>query len=167
MLLTRTSGSSPEDRGTKRLIVGSAAGALLLAVLAARRVPSLELPGSGWAWFAVGLLLVWVGLGLRIWAIVTLGRFFRRVVVVQEEHAVVCTGPYRLVRHPAYAGNLLLYAGIGLALGNLLSLAVLIVLPLAGLLPRIRVEEAELTRGLGEPYRRYAAETSRLVPGVW
>lgn len=42
----------------------------------------------------------------------------------------------------------------------------MIVLPLAGHLPRIRVNEAELTRGLGEPYRRYAAETSRLVPGI-
>ena len=94
--LTRTSGDAPEDRGTKRLIVGSAAAALLLGVLAARRVPSLELPGSGWAWFALGLALVWAGFGLRIWAIATLGRFFRRVVVVQEEHVVVRTGPYRL-----------------------------------------------------------------------
>jgi hypothetical protein len=101
--LTRTTGSAPEDRGTKRLIVVSAAAALLLGVLAARRVPSLELPGAGWAWFALGLALVWAGFGLRIWAIVTLGRFFRRVVVVQEDHAVVRTGPYRLVRHRSYA----------------------------------------------------------------
>ena len=132
MTLTRTSGSAPEDRGTKRLIVVSAAAALLLAVLAARRVPSLELPGTGWGWFVLGLALVWAGFGLRIWAIATLGRFFRRVVVVQDEHVVVRTGPYRLIRHPAYAGNLLLYAGLGFALGNLLSLAVLIVLPVAG-----------------------------------
>ncbi len=165
--LTRTSGSAPEDRGTKRLIVVSAAAALLLGALAARRVPSLELPGLGWGWFALGLALVWAGFGLRIWAIATLGRFFRRVVVVQEEHVVVRTGPYRLIRHPAYAGNLLMYAGLGFALVNTLSLAVLVVLPVAGHLPRIRVEEAVLTRGLGEPYRRYAAETSRLVPGVW
>jgi len=165
--LTRTSGDAPEDRGTKRILVVSAAAALLLGVLAARRAPSLELPGSGWAWFALGLALVWAGFGLRIWAIATLGRFFRRVVVVQDEHVVVQTGPYRLIRHPAYTGNLVMYAGIGFALVNLLSLAVLIVLPVAGHLPRIRVEEAELTRGLGEPYRRYAAETSRLVPGVW
>jgi len=167
VMLTRTSGSAPEDRGTKRILVLSAAAALLLGVLAARRVPSLELPGSGWAWFALGLALVWAGFGLRIWAIATLGRFFRRVVVVQEEHEVVRTGPYRLIRHPAYTGNLVLYAGIGFALVNLLSLAVLLVLPVAGHMPRIRVEEAELTRGLGEPYRQYAAETSRLVPGVW
>ena len=165
--LTRTSGSAPEDRGTKRLIVVSAAAALLLAVLAARRVPSLALPGTGWGWFVLGLALVWAGFALRIWAIATLGRFFRRVVVVQDAHVVVRTGPYRLIRHPAYAGNLLLYAGLGFALGNLLSLAVLIVLPVAGHAPRIRVEEAELTRGLGEPYRQYAEETSRLVPGVW
>ena len=77
------------------------------------------------------------------------------------------TGPYRLIRHPAYAGNLLMYAGLGFALVNLLSLVAPVVLLAAGHLPRIRVEQAELTRGLGEPYREYAAETSRLVPGVW
>ncbi len=77
------------------------------------------------------------------------------------------TDPYRLIRHPAYAGNLAMNAGLGFALVNALSLAMLIVVPLAGHLTQIRVEEAELTRGLGEPYRRYAAETSRLVPGVW
>ena len=165
--LTRTSESAKEDRGTKRLIVVSAAAALLLGVLAARRAPSFELPGTGWGWFALGLALVWAGFGLRIWAIATLGRFFRRVVVVQEAHVVVRSGPYRFIRHPAYSGNLLMYAGLGFALVNLLSLAVLIVIPVVGHLPRIRVEEAELTRGLGEPYRLYAAETSRLVPGVW
>ncbi len=65
--LTRPEGSAA-DRGTKRLIVVSVASALLLSVLAARRVPSLELPGGGWGWYAIGLALVWAGLGLRIWA---------------------------------------------------------------------------------------------------
>jgi protein-S-isoprenylcysteine O-methyltransferase Ste14 len=163
----RTAGRAPADRGTKRILVGSAVAALLLAVLAARRVPALRLPGSGWAWFALGLVLMWAGLGLRVWSVAALGRFFRRDVVVQERHIVVRDGPYRIVRHPAYAGNLLAYAGLGFALCNLLSLALLIAVPVAGHLPRIRVEESELSRTIGEPYRRYAAETARLVPGVW
>ncbi len=68
-------------------------------------------------------------------------------MIVQEAQTVVRSGPYRFIRHPAYAGNLLMYAGLGLALVNLLSLAVLIVVPVAGHLPRLRVEDAELTRG--------------------
>jgi protein-S-isoprenylcysteine O-methyltransferase Ste14 len=40
-------------------------------------------------------------------------------------------------------------------------------LPLPGLLLRIRVEEAELTCVLGDPYRRYQNATKRLIPGLW
>jgi protein-S-isoprenylcysteine O-methyltransferase len=75
-------------------------------------------------------------------------------------------GPYRFVRHPAYAGNLLAALGLGLALANWLSIAALVVLPLLGHLPRIRVEEAALEGALGEQYRAYEAETARLVPRV-
>jgi protein-S-isoprenylcysteine O-methyltransferase Ste14 len=57
--------------------------------------------------------------------------------------------------------------GIGLALGNWASLAVLIVVPTAGVIVRIRVEERALLEGLGEPYRRFAATRSHLVPGLW
>lgn len=102
-----------------------------------------------------------------MWAIAVLGRFFRRDVVVQEGQRVVTAGPYRLIRHPAYTGNLVVAAGLGLALVNGLSLALLVVVPFLGHLPRIRVEEAELERGLGAAYVRYEAVTRRLVPGVW
>jgi protein-S-isoprenylcysteine O-methyltransferase Ste14 len=42
-----------------------------------------------------------------------------------------------------------------------------VVLPLAGILVRIQVEERALVAALGDDYRQYAARTSRLVPGVW
>ena len=163
----RTAGSSPADRGTKRVVVGAMSVAIVLGWWLARAVPGAQLPGNGWVWLAIGVTLMWLGIGLRVWAIVVLGRFFRRVVVIQEGHRVVSDGPYGLVRHPAYAGNLLAAAGLGIALVNWLSLAVLIVVPLLGHLPRIRVEETELERGLGEAYRSYEARTYRLVPGVW
>lgn len=83
------------------------------------------------------------------------------------EQPVISTGPYAYVRHPSYTGLLLIVAGAGLAVGNWLGLALCVLLPLPALVVRIRVEEAELVRVLGEPYRRYAARTKRLVPGVW
>jgi protein-S-isoprenylcysteine O-methyltransferase Ste14 len=52
-------------------------------------------------------------------------------------------------------------------LENWASVAAMVVVPLAGLVRRITVEEAMLADSLGEPYRDYAATTSRLVPGVW
>lgn len=71
------------------------------------------------------------------------------------------------MRHPSYTGLLLTLTGLGLALGNWLSIALLVLLPLAGVLARIRVEERALLAELGEPYRRYAEERTRLVPYVW
>lgn len=52
-------------------------------------------------------------------------------------------------------------------LGTWLGLAALIVLPLIGMLIRIRVEESVLIEALGQEYVSYAAETRRLIPGVW
>ena len=61
----------------------------------------------------------------------------------------------------------MIVAGCGLTAGNWLALAVCALLPLPALLRRIQVEEAELTRVLGDPYRAYQARTKRLFPGVW
>ena len=96
-----------------------------------------------------------------------LGRSFRTTVEVDSGQPVVSTGPYRWIRHPSYLGLLLIMAGFGLALGGWLSLVAAVVLPLPALAWRMHVEEAELIRVLGEPYRAYRAHTARLVPRVW
>ena len=164
---TATRGDKEEDRGTKRILVGSLVVSLVLAALAAQHLTALALPGDGWDWLVVGAGVAWLGIGFRAWAIITLGRFFRRDVTVAADQYVVTTGPYRFVRHPAYAGNLLVAAGVGLMLGNAASVAILVAGTLIGHLPRIRVEEAALEAELGAPYREFAAGRRRLVPGVW
>ncbi len=115
----------------------------------------------------LGLALVVAGAALRIWSILTLGRLFTFAVTIQADHRVVDRGPYRILRHPSYAGGLVALAGTGIALDNGLSLAALLLIPLAGVLIRIPVEEGRLTRSLGHGYRAYAAGTWRLVPHLW
>jgi protein-S-isoprenylcysteine O-methyltransferase Ste14 len=112
-------------------------------------------------------VVIWVGLALRVWAVLTLGRSFSTFIQVDADQAVVTRGPYRWVRHPSYTGLLLIALGFGLGVGNWLSLAICAAIPLVGLLPRIAVEEAELARVLGDPYRSYQKATRRLVPGLW
>ena len=117
--------------------------------------------------FWVGIALILAGLLLRWYAIAVLGRLFTVDVAVHADHAVVRSGPYRYVRHPAYSGMLLTLLGIGLALGNALGLLALLGLAGIGFGKRIAAEEAILAAALGEPYRRYMRDTSRLVPFVW
>jgi protein-S-isoprenylcysteine O-methyltransferase Ste14 len=123
--------------------------------------------GGGWAPFVIGFAVLVAGILLRAWAILTLGRFFTPSVQIQQGQRVVESGPYRYVRHPSYTGMLVALIGLGIALDDWLSLLVLALLPLTGILVRIRYEESVLLDSLGDDYRDYAARTSRLVPGVW
>jgi protein-S-isoprenylcysteine O-methyltransferase Ste14 len=157
---TRGKGRRTHDRGTRVLVAISIGVAIAVAAAASSRTPSA-------AWPVAGVVVMWLGLATRIWAVATLGASFRTTVEVDPGQAVVSTGPYRWVRHPSYTGLLLIVAGFGLAQGNWLSLAVCLVLPLPALVRRIHVEEAELNRVLGEAYRSYQATTTRLIPGVW
>jgi protein-S-isoprenylcysteine O-methyltransferase Ste14 len=131
-----------------------------------RWVPALNLPGAH-ALGAVGVVVIWLGLALRVWAVVTLGRSFSTFVQVDAEQAVVTRGPYRWVRHPSYTGLLLIVLGFGLGAANWLSLVICVVLPALGLMPRMAIEEAEMVSVLGDRYRNYQRTTHRLVPGVW
>lgn len=110
--------------------------------------------------------MAWVGMLLRAWAVVTLGRSYTTNVAARSDQRVVTSGPYRLVRHPAYLGLLILLLGFGLSLGDLASAVVLVVLPTIAIVRRIVVEEAALQAGLGDSYIEYCGSHSRLIPGV-
>ncbi|HEX5189763.1 MAG TPA: isoprenylcysteine carboxylmethyltransferase family protein [Streptosporangiaceae bacterium] len=123
--------------------------------------------GGGRALVAFGEIVAVAGIALRIWAILTLDRFFTFVVGIADDHRVVQHGPYRVLRHPGYAGALLALAGAGFALGNWLSLVLIVVAPALMLGARIRVEETALAAALGSEYQSYASRTARMIPGVW
>jgi len=142
-------------------ITGAVVGALSLA-----RLTQFAL-GGGRALAVLGEVVAVAGIALRIWAILTLDRFFTFVVGIADDHRVVQHGPYRELRHPGYAGALLALAGVGIAVGNWLSLLLIVVVPALALGIRIIVEETALAAALGVEYQAYAARTARLIPGVW
>ena len=90
------------------------------------------------------------------------------VVKIQRErgHRVVSTGPYAYLRHPMYAGGLLMFVGMPLQLGSWLGLAALALLvPLLAV--RIVMEERTLAAEL-DGYRDYVERVHwRLIPLIW
>jgi len=158
-------GSRP-DRTLLVVIAFVAAGVAGGFALAAN-VHAAAIREGRWPLFVAGLVVMSAGVALRQWAIAVLGRFFTVDVRVQPGQPVVERGPYRWVRHPSYTGMIVTFVGLGLALGNWASLAVLAVVPAAGLVVRIRFEERVLLATLGEPYRRFAASRPHLFPGLW
>jgi protein-S-isoprenylcysteine O-methyltransferase len=117
--------------------------------------------------FSVGLLIMAAAQLLRWWSVATLGRLFTVNVAIRTDHRLIESGPYRSVRHPAYTAILLFHLGSALCFGNALSLVALMVPSTIALLKRMRVEEAVLESGLGQPYREYMARTKRLIPGLY
>lgn len=157
----------PSDRGTTRLI-GAAYGFALNAGLAAPLLSARglgRLPGGPVP--VIGLVVMIFGLIVRVWAARTLGRFYTRTLRVAEDQTVVRSGPYRLVRHPGYAADLLQWLGFGLASRNAIVAAMIGLVMSLAYARRIQVEEAMLARQLGDPYRVYMQETWRLVPSLY
>jgi protein-S-isoprenylcysteine O-methyltransferase len=114
-----------------------------------------------------GIAVIWAGIGLRLWAVRTLGRFFRVTVTVQDDHRLIDSGPYARPRNPSYTGAMITMAGVGIAMGHWLSLAAMILFPMLGFAWRIRVEEASLAARFGADYEVYRSRRWALVPFVW
>jgi protein-S-isoprenylcysteine O-methyltransferase Ste14 len=114
-----------------------------------------------------GLIGFAAGWALPVWAM-QVNRYFSSIPRIQAErgHRLVSAGPYRWVRHPGYAGALVVAVSSPLALGSWLS--AFIVPVAAGLLAwRIVVEEKLLIREL-PGYAEYARQVRyRLIPGLW
>jgi len=116
-----------------------------------------------WA-FYLGILLMFLGVLVRQWAIAILGRFFSLTVQIVEDHKVVEKGPYRLVRHPSYTGVLITFIGLGLAVQSGGALLVLLVVFSVSFGYRMLVEERTLLSELGQDYASYMKRTKRIIP---
>ena len=115
----------------------------------------------------VAYALVVAGFAFATWAMVA-NRFFSAVVRIQADRGqtVVTSGPYRLVRHPGYAGGMLAWLAAPLALGSLWALLPAALTALT-LVIRTILEDRMLHAGL-PGYVEYAQRTrARLLPGVW
>lgn len=155
------------DRGSIWLTTGLTLGGVAIGFGGGRALGWYMPWRASMAVFIVGIGLMWLGIALRLWAIGTLGRFFRSQVVIQKGHSIVSSGPYRYLRHPSYAGAVLTALGAGVVLANWFSLLAFLVIPLLGYVRRIHIEEDALVEGLGNDYRAYRRQTWRLLPFVW
>jgi protein-S-isoprenylcysteine O-methyltransferase Ste14 len=113
----------------------------------------------------LGLLLVVLGLGFAVWARVHLGRNWSGTVTVKEDHELVRTGPYGLVRHPIYTGLLLAILGTAVAFGEWRGLLAFGFLT-AAFLFKLRREERFMNESFPNDYPRYRTEVPALVPFI-
>ncbi len=158
-------GPAAEERKTQKVIQASA-GILFCLLLA---VPGLDhrLGWSGVPTVAVlaADLMVIVGLAI-IFAVLRENSYAASVIKVEAGQQVVSTGPYRVVRHPMYAGAWLMLLATPIALGSWWGIPVGILL-CASLVVRLLDEERFLSASLPgyDAYRQNVRK--RLIPGIW
>ncbi len=157
------------DRGSFFLIIAVIAVTILGETWAGHAFPFARLPNGnfGAVRFASGIALMWIGIALRDWSVLTLGRFFRVQVQLQGDQRLITHGPYTFLRNRSCTGALITFLGQGLITGNAISLAICVVGPLLVLSWRIHIEEQALRARFGDDYARYAGKSWALVPFVW
>lgn len=114
---------------------------------------------------AVGLVLITAGYLGTLWCYAIMGDTWRMGIDRNERNRLVTRGPYRVVRHPIYALQVLMLAGVALLLPTPLTFFILVVHYLCAWLKAVD-EESYLLTVHGEEYRAYLARTGRLVPKI-
>lgn len=166
-LLRRRMSSGPrgEARPTQKLIQAVAQlawiGFFVLAGLDHRR---------GWSRMPAGCVLLGDLLNaagyLFVWRVMRENSFASATIEVEREQRVISTGPYAVVRHPMYAGALLMLLGTPVALGSWWGL--LAWPPMTGAIVWRLLDEEKMLRKQLAGYAEYAAKVRwRLVPGIF
>lgn len=138
-----------------------------MALLGARRTPWPLLDARLWPWtpwlFWLAALVTAAGLGFAAWARVHLGRNWSGTVTVKQEHELVTTGPYALVRHPIYTGLLLALVGTAMARDEWRG-ALAVAIAWLALWRKLRIEERWMGEVFGEQYAAYRRRVPALIP---
>lgn len=115
----------------------------------------------------VAVLLFLGGVGLRFYAVFSLGRFFTTRVGIHHAHRLIQSGPYRYIRHPSYTGLIVAFIGAGIAMGDFAALMILLIPVVGVLLKRIGIEEICLLDHFGHEYTCYCSRTKKLIPYLY
>jgi protein-S-isoprenylcysteine O-methyltransferase Ste14 len=113
----------------------------------------------------LGLIIFLFGICFRLWAIITLEHYYSHIVREVDDHKIIDSGPYKYIRHPAYAGMIVAHFGIVLYFFNLVTLLIFFLALIPAIILRIFVEEKTLFRIEG--YLNYAENRKRLIPLIW
>ena len=155
-----------KDGGSIRVLLGGMWIALMLgfflSFVKAGSFPS----GARLPIFVIGVALLILGSLLRRWCFRTLGQYFTGDVKASVDQPVIRTGPYRFVRHPSYTAGIMMFTGIGLALGSWFSFLLITIASIATYWYRVTIEERALLGTIGDQYASFMKERKRFIPYI-
>lgn len=108
-----------------------------------------------------------IGLLIRAWAVIHLGKSFTYDVRQPFEKVLVKTGPYRFIRHPGYLGICILATLPGMILGSVVGFAGMLLTTLVPVVLRIKAEDKLLEEEFGEDFVKYQSSTCSIIPFIY
>ncbi|WP_024514711.1 isoprenylcysteine carboxylmethyltransferase family protein [Bradyrhizobium sp. Tv2a-2] len=139
-------------------------GAIFLMPLTARLVGAAPLYHVGNIGTYLLALVTVLGISFTWWARIHLGRFWSNAITHKEDHRIIDTGPYGMVRHPIYTGLIIAILATGIAVGTWTALVGALCICF-GEWQKARMEEGFLSIELGqEAYRNYSRRVPMIVP---
>jgi len=111
----------------------------------------------------LGVVCIWAGIGLAVWARYHLAEYWSARVTIKEDHKLIRTGPYTHLRHPIYSGLVLATIGTALVIDRW-RCVIGFCLVLAGYCLKARKEEAMLHQQFGEAFQEHRKHTGFLIP---
>lgn len=147
------------------LITAGMSGVVFMPPLEVLVFP-LGMPMNGWTRFG-GLAVLFLGCIVFGWARRVLRKSYSGHLTVSEAQELVQSGPYALVRHPAYAGYLLIALGIVVGFSSGIGLGLFFLLLIPGTLFRIRVEEQLLAARFSSDWQAYTRRVPALLPRLF
>ncbi len=112
-----------------------------------------------------GFSLFLGGIFYRLWAVKTLGKYYSHIVRKVNEHKIIKTGPYKHIRHPAYAGMIIANIGIVIYFFNRITFYAFLLILFPAIILRIYIEEKTLFKIDG--YFEFAKTRKRILPLIW
>lgn len=118
-------------------------------------------------WAGFGLPLLVFGFIIRWVSIIQLGKSFTVDVAIGESADLKTDGIYERIRHPSYAGLLLIVVGFSSTMGSVYSFLVFTIPVFMAITYRITIEEKVLVNEFGDRYLKYKTKTKRIIPGIF
>ena len=139
-------------------------GAILLSPWTAGAVGASQLYNPGDAGTYLLAVVVLFGISFTWWARIHLGRFWSNAITHKEDHRIVDTGPYGVVRHPIYTGLIIAILATGFAVATWTAILGALFISF-GEWQKARMEEGFLSVQLGrDAYTLYSRRVPMIVP---
>ena len=114
----------------------------------------------------IGLIIFILFSWVQVWSFKYLGKNYSQEIVIQKEHELVTTGPYKLIRHPQYLSQVLSDLGAGIALAGYIIIPLVLLLELPLFILRAKKEEEIMKSHFDDEYSLYKKNSGFMIPFI-